>query len=635
MCGIAGFLGPRRADEMELAGTLARALAHRGPDGEGVEGLDAGGGRRLVLVQRRLSILDLSERGRQPMRDPVSGDWIVYNGELYNFRVLRAELEGSGERFVSTGDTEVLLRAYARWGLGALDRLRGMFAFALWDDSERRLVLAADPLGIKPLYWRAGPGGTFAFASELRALLDAGLAPRKADSAGLESYLAYGAVQGPTTAIAGVRALQAGCVLSVHADGRVEGPRRYWRPAFAPAGAPAPERHETAARLASLLDEVTREHLESDVPVAAFLSGGVDSSALTAFTARHAPGLKTFSVAFAESAWSEGRYSRELAGRLGLEHCEIVLSPGDLLESLPRALAALDQPTLDGTNVFVISSAVREAGVKVALSGQGGDEVFGGYPTFRQVPRALRWKRRLSLVPALGRAAGAAWTAARRRRRPLPDKIGQWLSEDGGPLEIYLLLRQVFAPETRRVLFPSGSGAALALPAELEAELREGAEGLDPIDAVSFFELRGYMGQMLLRDGDVMSMAHGLEVRVPFLDRRVVDFVAALPGSMKMERGRPKPLLLDAAGPAVPESVWARPKQGFTFPWEEWLRGPLRPMGDEAMNDAAVLRGLSLDPREVRRLWDAFQARRPGLSWSRVWSLIALREWAARQSVSL
>lgn len=635
MCGIAGFLGMRRPDEAEIAATLARRLAHRGPDGGGIEALDAGEGRRLSLVHRRLSILDLSERGRQPMRDPGTGDWIVYNGETYNFQALRSELEAVGETFRSQSDTEVLLRLYARFGLSVLERLQGMFAFALWDESERRLVLAVDPLGIKPLYWRSGPGGEFAFASEVRALLDAGLAPRKADPEGIESYLGYGAVQGPTTAISGVHALQAGCYLTVSADGRVEGPRRYWKPAFAPEGTPPPDRKKSVERLAGLLDQVVREHLVSDVPVAAFLSGGVDSSALAAFAARHAPGLKTFSVGFAEAAWSEAPYARDVAARLGLEHHEIVLSAEDLFSRLPDALAALDQPSLDGTNVFVISRAVREAGVKVALSGQGGDEVFGGYSTFRHVPRALRWRRRLALMPAAGRAAGAVWTALRQRRRPLPDKIGQFLSGDGGALETYLLLRQVFAAETRRVLFPAGAGTPLGLPPELEAELRGGAEGLDPIDAVSLFELRGYMGQMLLRDGDVMSMAHGLEVRVPFLDRRVVDFVAALPGSMKLESGRPKPLLLDAASGAVPDSVWARPKQGFTFPWEEWLRGRLKPLGDAAMNDTATFQGLGLEPRVVLGLWNAFQERRPGLSWSRVWALIALREWAVRQRIAL
>lgn len=621
MCGIAGFLGPARADERDVAAALARALAHRGPDGEGAEFLDAGG-RRLALVHRRLSIIDLSELGRQPMRDHVSGDWIVYNGELYNFRALRSELEALGETFRSRSDTEILLRGWSRWGLGVLEKAQGMFAFAIWDASERRLVLAVDPLGVKPLYWR--DAATFAFASEVRALLDAGLAPRKADAAGLESYLAYGAVQGPGTAIAGVRSLQGGHYVIVTADGRIDGPRRYWRPAF---GGPARDK----AELPALLDLVAREHLAADVPVAAFLSGGVDSTALAAFACRHAPGLKTFSVTFAESAWSEAPYARAAARHLGLEHTELELSASELCDALPAALASLDQPTLDGTNVFVISRAVRGAGVKVALSGQGGDEIFAGYSTFKLVPRAQSWGRSLALVPAAGRRAlAAAWTGARGRQ----DKWGQFLAAAPDVLHTYLLLRQVFSPSARRALL-GRPGSELALPSELEEGLREEARGLDPVNAVSLFELRTYLGQMLLRDGDVMSMAHGLEVRVPYLDRRVVDLVASLPGPSKLERGRPKPLLLDAAAGAVPEEVWRRPKQGFTFPWEQWLRGPLRPLGDEALRDAARLRALGLEPRETGRLWQAFLDGGPGLSWSRIWCLIALREWSARTKVTL
>lgn len=634
MCGIAGFLGRPRADERDIAGALARSLAHRGPDGEGVEFIDAGSDRRLALVHRRLSILDLSERGRQPMRDPGTGDWIAFNGEIYNFKALKSRLTSEGEAFRSESDTEVLLRLFARNGLGLLDEACGMFAFALWDASEKALILAVDPLGIKPLYWRSAPDGSFAFASEIRALLDAGLAERKADPQGLAGYLGYGAVQGPVTAIAGVNALQAGCFLRVSADGKVDGPKRYWRPPFGQEGSAAPSRSDAVERLRATLDQVAHEHLVSDVPVSVFLSGGVDSTALASFASRHAKGLKSFSVGFAEAEWSEAEYSREVAGRLGLDHQELTLTAEDLLGRLPRALDAMDQPTLDGTNVFVISEAVRAAGVKVALSGQGGDEVFGGYSTFRLVPRALRWARPLALAPAAGRrAAAAAWAATRGRE--IPGKIEQFLREGGDALSTYLLMRQVFAPETRARLFPAGAGARSALPEALSQELSLGSVGLDPVDAVSLFELRSYLGQMLLRDGDVMSMAHGLEVRVPFLDRRVVDLVAALPGPMKLEAGRPKPLLLDAAAGAVPRSVWARPKQGFTFPWEQWLRGRLKPLGDEAMNDAAAWGSLGLEPLEVKRLWDGFQERRNGLSWSRVWALIALREWAVRRKVTL
>ncbi len=634
MCGIAGVWALPNTRASNVGRLLANALSHRGPDGEGVEQIPAARGSVITLAHRRLSILDLTENGRQPMQDPETGNWVVFNGEIYNHKELRAELEAAGETFRSQSDTEVLLRIYARRGRGALDVLQGMFAFALWDAARSELLLAVDPLGIKPLYWTTLPGGGFAFASEVRALLDAGLAPRRADPEALASYLAYGAVQGPITAIAGVHALQAGHLLTVSSVGRVEGPKRYWRPAFRAVGSPPPSRSEAVARLKDLLDGVVAQHLTADVPVSVFLSGGVDSTVLAHFAARHARSLKSFSVSFEEAAWSEAPYFRETAASFGLDHQELVLGADELQSLLPRALDALDQPTLDGVNVFVLSKAVRGAGLKVALSGQGGDEVFGGYSTFRLVPRALSWSRPMAFAPAFSRrAVAAAWEAA--RGRVLPGKAEQFLRDGGDALDVYLLMRQVFDPGTRARLLPAAPASRRGLPADLLNEMRELSDGLDPVNAVSSFELRSYLGQMLLRDGDVMSMAHGLEVRVPFLDRRVVDFMASLPGSMKMETGRPKPLLLDAAGGAVPEKVWRRPKQGFTFPWELWLRGRLRPMGDEALNDAETWRALGFSPEAVVALWRAFQDGRAGLTWSRVWALIALREWAVRTKVSL
>lgn len=634
VCGIAGFLGPFRENEDRVATALATALTHRGPDGEGVQSIELGTGRRLALVHRRLAIIDLSPLGRQPMHDPVSGNWITYNGEIYNFQEVRAHLEQEGEGFRSRSDTEVLMRLMARKGLGALDVLQGMFAFALWDAAGRRLVLAVDPLGIKPLYWTVLRDGTFAFASEVRALVEAGLAERRLDPVGLEGYLAYGAVQGPATILDGVRSLQAGCHLVVDADGTVHGPHRYWRPPFAPPNG-RPVRARVVEELSSLLLQVTREHLVADVPVAVFLSGGVDSTAMASFAAASTPALKSFSVTFKETEWSEASYSRATAARLGLDHEELVLRPDELLAQLPAALDAMDQPSVDGTNVFVLSRLVRQAGLTVALSGQGGDEVFGGYSTFSRVRTAVRWRRRLSLVPSWTWRAGAlVWNAVRSRRRALPDKFGQFLGGSGGVIETTLLLRQLFPPATVRQLLPREQHLSLGLPEELEAEFRCGTTDLDPVNAVSLLELRGYLGQTLLRDGDAMSMAHGLEVRVPYLDRRVVDYVAALPGAMKLEAGRPKPLLLDAAKGGVPEGIWARPKQGFTFPWEEWLRGPLKPLGEETFSDRSTLEHLGLDASKARALWDAFLVRRPGISWSRVWALIALREWTVRQKVT-
>ncbi len=635
MCGIAGFLGAPRPDEATVTASLAAALAHRGPDDQGIQGIDVTGGRRAMFIHRRLAIIDLSPLGKQPMHDPASGNWITFNGEIYNFESVRADLQ-HGEVFRSKSDTEVMLRLYARDGVGMLDRIQGMFAFALWDAQRQRMLLAVDPLGIKPLYWAHGPDGAFCFASEVQALLGARLVERRLDPTGMAGYLSYGAVQGPATMVAGVRALQAGSYLYVDADGTVDGPRHYWRPAFCSAPLDGRARTEVVDELSHLLRSVTREHLIADVPVAVFLSGGIDSTALASFAAPASPGLKSFSVSFTEGEFSEAEYSQATARRLALDHQELVLTPDELLRRLPDALAAADQPSIDGTNVFVLSRMVREAGVKVALSGQGGDEVFGGYSTFRDVSNGLAWRRRLAVVPDWSwRASARLWNAARAGSRGLPDKIGQFLGNGGGVIETCLLLRQLLPPSTVRELFHSYAGSDLGIPPELADEFERGTANLDPINAVSFLELRGYLGQTLLRDGDVMSMAHGLEVRVPYLDRRLVDFVAALPGSLKMERNRPKPLLLDAARGGVDPHIWARPKQGFTFPWEHWLRGPLKPLGDAAFADRATFEGIGIDATKAAELWAGFQARTPGITWPRVWALIVLQDWTTRWGVAV
>lgn len=640
MCGIAGYLGPRSDALSRIGNAMARSLAHRGPDDEGLEAVDIDGcpDRAILLAHRRLSILDLSPLGHQPMHDAETGNWIVYNGETYNFKSLRRDLEHQGCSFRSQSDTEVLLKGYARRGINILDDLCGMFAFGLWDRQRRELVLAVDHVGIKPLYYWAGSNGAFLFASELRALMATGLVPRRVDPVGLEGYLSYGAVQGPHTIIAGVRILPPGSYLRIRADGQIDGPHEYWRAQFPTADREPVQRVEdVVAEVRALLDQVVAEHLVSDVPLGVFLSGGIDSSSVLASASSGSRSLKTFSIGFAEQEFSEAAYSREMATRYGSQHTEICLSEGDLLKMLPGALDALDQPTLDGTNVYVISRAVRDAGVTVVLSGQGGDEIFGGYPTFQQVEQAAMWRRRLAVVPRLAWAGGARlWDAVQARRRVIPDKVGQWLGGDGSAFTAYFLLRQVFPPSVRRSLFPGEHRVSPeGLPADLAQLLRDRVDNLDVFNLVSLLECRTYLGNMLLRDGDVMSMAHSLEVRVPFLDRRLVEMVSRLPGQTKLDGPLPKALLLKAMGDRLPASIYQRPKQGFTFPWSHWLRQDLRPMADEALNDRTAFLKLGMDPSAVLGLWRAFLAGRPGITWSRIWTLIVLREWTNRHGAAL
>jgi len=638
MCGIAGILAPDRTVGPRLAPGLSTNLAHRGPDDQGVVTVPTGvGGWSLTLVHRRLAIIDLSPLGHQPMTDPATGNWIVYNGEIFNFLDLRRELEAAGARFRSTSDTEVILKLYGACGLDAFDRLSGMFALALWDDSRRELLLAVDPLGIKPLYYCRGDGGSVLFASEVRALLATGIVARELDSVALESYLSYGAVQAPHSLVRGVTLVRGGTSVRVRADGAVDEPRRYWSPKFPPATASGADVATVAPRLRELLRNAVRQHLISDVPVGVFLSGGIDSSSIVALMHEVAPpgAVNSFSVTFAEQAYSEAPYAKAIADRYSDKHHEIRLTARDLLTALPGALAALDQPTIDGINVYMIARAAREAGMKVVLSGQGGDELFAGYSTFKLVPSAVGWRQRLDALPEGGwRLAASLWSAA-RRRHTIPDKLSQFLAGDGDAFSTFLLLRQLFPPATRQALFPGRPTREMVhgLPAELARELIDAIAGLDNVNQVSFLELRTYLANMLLRDGDCMSMAHGLEVRVPMLDRRLVEFMAGIPGQTKVDQRLPKPWLLRAMGDTLPTMIYTRPKQGFTFPWEAWLRSTLRAEVEACFSSRPLCESIGLDWRACQDLWRAFLAGRAGLTWARIWGVFVLLDWCRRHGM--
>ncbi len=386
MCSISGIVSV--ADwTREAVQRMNAAQSHRGPDDCGVVRIKALEGE-VVLGNTRLAIIDTSPAGHQPMNDPETGNWITYNGETYNFKELRREI-GSGP-WLSNTDTEVVLRAYSKWGVDAFRRMRGMFALAIWDHAQQQLLLARDPLGIKPLYYFVAKDRLL-FASELRALLASGLTPRRLSTAGVDSYLANGSVESPLTIIEGIRQLLPGHYLQVKADSGIEVTEVEFaerRSVHAPS-----DRDEAVARLRSELEETVRLHLVSDVPLGVFLSGGMDSSALVALMSRMDQRPKTFSVVFDENTFTEAPFSRAIAERFNTEHSEIRLSEQRLIQLLPDAIAAIDQPTMDGINTFVVSRAVKNAGITVALSGLGGDELFAGYPSFR---RAIKLSSQMS-----------------------------------------------------------------------------------------------------------------------------------------------------------------------------------------------------------------------------------------------
>jgi len=627
MCGIFGIVSREGELPREVLARAERSLAHRGPDDAGTVVIEGGAGfGQLGFAHTRLSILDLSPLGHQPMQDPVTGSWIVFNGEIYNFRDLRRELESAGAEFRSQSDTEVILAAYRAWGEGCLSRLRGMFAFALWDAPQKRLLLARDPMGIKPLYYFQTET-VFLFASEVRTLLQTGLVPRKLDSTGVLSYLAFGSVYEPWTMVEGVSALPPASVLTVE-KGSVSG-RQYWSPLRQSAGdageEPSPGRDVAADRLPAILRDAVLSHLVSDVPVGVFLSGGIDSSSLVAILSRNGVRANTFSLVFDEEEFNEGQHSRAVASRFGTEHHEIPVSPDDTLALLPEALRAMDQPTIDGINTYLVSAKTRAAGVKVALTGLGADEMFAGYSNFRRVPQMERLAAWSSHLPSFARRALAGSMSALAGNGDRNRKLAELAAGGDSIVHPYFLMRMLFGPGERKALFASEDYAATEreLAAVLQRSIAEGKR-LDPVNRVSYLESCCYMKNTLLRDSDFMSMAHGLELRVPFLDRALVEACFRIPGREKLRGGLPKGLLLTSLGAELPPEIVNRPKRGFTFPFERWLRAEMKFMVEQTLlgkeNSPAPL-----NHEAVGQTWKRFLAGET--SWSRPWSLFVLQRW--------
>lgn len=630
MCGIFGIVvqGGRIPNGLLERGT--RSLAHRGPDDEGTILLrdKTLAESEIGLGNRRLAILDLSPLAHQPMHDPRTGNWIVYNGEIYNFREVRRELEQAGAQFASNSDTEVLLQAYGRWGEAALEKLRGMFAFAIWDAGQHRLLLARDPMGIKPLYYFHS-GSHFLFSSEVRSLLGTGLVPRRIDSAGLGNFLTFGSAYDPLTLIEGIRALPPGHVLTWR-DGALR-ESCYWdlvgdANQMEPGNVHAAGFSKVSQQLRPLLEEAVRLQLVSDVPVGVFLSGGIDSSALVSILSSGGVTPSTFSIAFRESDFSEAKYSREIAAKFHTDHHEITASESEVLAAIPDALHAMDLPTMDGINTYFVSRAAHLAGVKVALSGLGGDEIFAGYSSFRTVPRMERFAHLWNRLPRSIRWPAASAFAALSPNTDQSRKLASLARDNGSILHPYFLSRMLFTQAQRDLLYPLGqaaSGRAFAAP---KAAL-ERAVSLDPVNRVSYLESRCYMLNTLLRDADFMSMSQGLEVRVPLIDHQFAGTVLSLPGKWKLNH-TPKKLLVDALSASLPTDIVHRRKRGFTLPFEHWMRNELRaevePVLKEERIRGGALGGL-VDGGQANQVWNDFL--RGVVSWSRPWSLYVLQRW--------
>jgi asparagine synthase (glutamine-hydrolysing) len=636
MCGIFGIVArnARIPDGVLERGTLS--LAHRGPDDSGtIMVRDAAADSiEIGLGNRRLAILDLSPLAHQPMHDAETGNWLVYNGEIYNFRDVRDELEKLGTSFVSHSDTEVVLKAYARWGEACLSKLRGMFAIAIWNSRRHRLFIARDPMGIKPLYY-AQAGSYFIFASEVRSLLGTGLIQPCIDPAGLTNYLTFGSAYDPLTLVEDVRALPPGHTLTWESG--VLRQASYWDLLDEPetAGRTSGARSSTlfagnekqaAERLQPILEEAVRLQLVSDVPVGVFLSGGIDSSALVSILSRGGVTPSTFSIVFREADFSEAQHSRAIAAKFHTDHHEINVSQTDVLAAIPDAMRAMDLPTMDGINTFFVSRETRRAGVKVALSGLGGDEVFAGYSTFRTVPRMERFAQLWKHLPGAVRNPFASAFVALAPANDKNRKLASLVRNNGRVLHPYFLNRMLFTPSQRDLLFCADLSVA-GMAAASQSENLQRALSLDPVNRVSYLESRCYMLNTLLRDADVMSMSQGLEVRVPLIDHELAKAVLAMPGEWKMN-STPKNLLVAALAGSLPEEIVHRPKRGFTLPFEHWMRQELRSeiepvLSKKRIEDGPL--GALLEANQVEQVWKDFLNGET--SCSRPWSLYVLQRW--------
>jgi asparagine synthase (glutamine-hydrolysing) len=611
MCGICGLasLDGKPVDASPLE-AMCETLRHRGPDSAGslVDG-------PVALGARRLSIIDIAG-GDQPIANENGSIHVVQNGEIYNHRELRSALERRGHAFRTESDTEVLVHLYEERGPRFASELRGMFAVAIWDSKRRRLVLARDPFGIKPLYYSTA-GGTLAFASELKAL------PRgEVDLDALEAFLAFNSIPAPLSIWQGTRKLPAGHLLVWEGEGepRLE---RYARPGPAPASDLRSEHeNELAEELRARLRDSVRAHLIADVPVGVLLSGGVDSGALAALAAleSHEP-VQTFSIGFDEGSFDELSDARQVAERYGTDHHELVVRP-DAAELLPRLAAAFDEPFADSSALpTYLVSELAAHDVKVALSGEGGDELFGGYYTYVAD----------LLAPRIGPLAGLA--------RPLVERLPSSSAKASldyrakrfvrgahlAPLERHHAWKEIFSPEARAALLAPGRRGETD-PLDVYRERYAETAGAPELARLQDVDLGIYLVDDLLVKTDRASMAHSLEARVPFLDPVVATLALALPTRLKVRGFSKKRLLRKAVAPLLPRSVVSGRKRGFSIPAAAWLRGPLVPFARDVLSEENVRRQGFFQPRAVTRLLDDHIAAREDLS-RQLWGLLTFALW--------
>ncbi|HLF63649.1 MAG TPA: asparagine synthase (glutamine-hydrolyzing) [Saprospiraceae bacterium] len=607
MCGLDGFYrfnSVVNEEDVKVVKQMTSHLAHRGPDAEGI--FHHG---HCALGHRRLSIIDLDKRSNQPFTDHSGRYTIVFNGQIYNYNEIKADL--TEYPFRTTSDTEVILAGYAKWGAQCLGKMNGMFALAIYDTVEQTLFIARDRLGVKPLYYYMN-SKVFLFASEIRALLSAGLIPKKVSHTALQEYLFFQAPACPNSILEDIHQLPPAQYAYVR-EGQMHA-SSYWT-----FGATAPEQPDNYALaikdVRHLLQESVRRRMISDVPLGAFLSGGIDSSAIVELMSQVEQGVNTFSIVFQEADYDESQYSDLIANKYATHHHKLLLSPQQFLEEVPNALNAMDSPSADGMNTYVVSKLTRQAGVTVAMSGLGGDELFAGYHNFKVWKNMKRYGFFMLPAPLRSVLTASISTSAEESRR---ERMAILSGSDGILTKAYPAFRQVMGSKlVASITRDKGKDPMLFERNGLN-------DGFGILSQYSIAELTNYTRNVLLKDTDQFSMASGLEVREPFFDHLLVDYVMRLPDKWKLG-STPKRLLSDAMGELLPNEIVMRKKKGFLFPWAHWLKNELQDFAAEHIEFLADRQ--EFDGDEVRKVWLQFKKNASAIPWVYIWQLVALSHW--------
>jgi len=639
MCGICGIISQKEKIRAKSFKKILDTMEDRGPDDWGVyiEGIGkidnkealANQQGSLMLGQRRLKIIDLTKAANQPMANEDNSLWITFNGEIYNFQELRKDLEKKGHQFKSRSDTEVILHLYEDYGYSCVKYLRGIFSFAILDKRKKELFCARDHLGVKPFYYYKD-NNLFLFASEVKAILASGFVKKELDPLAVSDYFTFLSVIEPRTIVKNVRTLLPGHYL-VYQNGKVR-IEKYWDLERFKNQNSRTDKQLIRDNIRKLLEESVKMQMVSDVPLGAFLSGGIDSSSVVALASKYSSGpLKTISLVFKEKEFDERPFSQKISQKFKTEHYQVLISEKDVLNEIPSFIEAMDQPTGDGLNTYLISKIARQGGLAVVLSGLGGDEVFGGYRSFKKLPGLYRFIKKWNLLPKFIQRKIINILIKHKKENLKCQRLLGFLKSQREFFDIYLSSRTAFPASFRKRIFSKSFQEKIKEEGDRE-ECLKGFRGeikdLDLINAVSYLESNIYMRNTLLRDTDVMSMNHSLEVRVPLLDHKLVEYVFSLPGDLKIDKRLQKPLLVNSLKDFLPKEVYTRKKMGFTLPLEKWLRGELVNLFEGSLSGLKKREYFNLN--EVEKIWHMFLEKKGEVNWSRPWLFLVFKLWCQK-----